>query len=71
MSELKRYTVWTGGQHYVVEADGHEEKKNKNDSDYLELKKDGEVVFGTSGYYSFVFESEPSYSFHDDAAKVY
>ena len=68
----KRYTVYTNGQHYVVEADSHKETRRENDGDSLELTKDGEVVFGTSGYYSFVYESEPSYSFHDSqAAAIY
>ena len=61
----KRYTVYTNGQHYVVEADSHKETRRRDDGDSLELKRDGEVVFGTSGYYSFVYETEPSYSFHD------
>ena len=62
---MKRYTVYTNGQHYVVEADSHKEKRRQHDGDELTLIRDGEEVFLTSGYYSFVAESEPSYSFHD------
>lgn len=44
---------------------GRKEKRRGHDADELTLSRDGEEVFVGSGYYSFVAESEPSYSFRD------
>lgn len=44
---------------------GRKQKRREHDADELALNRDGEEVFVTSGYYSFVAESEPSCSFRD------
>ena len=52
----KQYTVYTNGKHHVVEGDKHKittDDKEGYDKT-LTVFNDGEAVFQTYGYFSFV-----------------